>query len=219
MLCTVCSQRPSRRACPALRSDICSVCCGTKRQREIDCPLDCPYLVTAQAHPAAVVRRQHEDDLKMFLPTVRDLTEPQADLLRQVLSFIRMYRGDALMKTIDADVEAAASALAATYDTAARGLIYEQRPNTLPAQRLAGDLKMFVSKAGGDRGTSLDRDLATVFHAVEVGARDAQKTLPGKDSAYLELIRRLIVPGDPPGHDDASATGSPGQGGSLLVRP
>ncbi len=216
MTCTVCNQRSARRACPALTSNICSVCCGTKRQIEIRCPSDCQYLASARAHPAAVVRRQQEDDLKVFLPTVRDLTEQQAELMWHLMAFLREYRGDGFMKTTDVDVEGAAAALAATHETAARGLIYEQQPSSLPAQRLAADVKAFLA-AATQRGSSLDRDLAVVFRAIERGARDARKTIAGGDTAYLELVRRLIVPSDTP--RAALPTGLIQQGGSLLVRP
>jgi hypothetical protein len=218
MPCTVCGQRSARRACPALHSNICSVCCGTKRLSEIKCPSDCQYLAAARAHPAAVVRRQQEDDLKAFLPVVRDLTEPQAELMWRVLAFLREYPGDGWMRTTDTDVEAAASALAATHETAARGLIYEQQPNSLPAQRLAGDLRGFLAQVAGDRGSAFDRDLAAVFRAVERGAREARKTLPGGDTAYLALVHRLIVPSDTP-RDQLPRTGLIQQGGSVLVRP
>ena len=218
MACTACGRRGARRACPALNATICSACCGTKRQSEIRCPLGCQYLATARAHPAAVVRRQREDDLKAFVPTVRDLSEEQTRLMSLVLGFLRDYRGDALLRTTDADVEAAAAALAATHETAARGLIYEQRPSSLAARRLAADLKLLVSRIGGNRGSSLDRDLAAVFRAVERGARETRKTLAGGDTAYLALLRRLIVGAEQQG------AGAPGtdlfhQGGSVLIRP
>jgi hypothetical protein len=218
MVCTACGQRGARRACPALKATICSVCCGTKRQSEIRCPSDCQYLATARAHPAAIVRRQQEDDLRAFLPTVRDLSEQQTECMSHVLAFLRDYRGDALLRTTDADVEAAAAALAATHETAARGLIYEQRPSSLPAQRLAADLKLLVSQIGGDRGSSLDGNLAAVFRAVERGAREARKTLAGGDTAYLALLRRLIVAAEPQ-RDGAPGTDLVHQTGSVLIRP
>ena len=164
------------------------------------------------------MRRQQEDDLKTFLPAVRDLTEAQAELMWRVLAFLREYRGDELTRTTDTDVETAASALAATHETAARGLIYEQQPNSLPAQRLAAAFKGFLAEIAGSRGSSLDRDLAAIFRAVERGARDARKTLPGGDTAYLALVRRLIVPSDG-SRDPAASSGLIQQGGSLLVRP
>src|SRR5213593_1272785 len=43
-ICPLCSARKGKRACPALRTTICSACCGEKRIVEIACPADCVYL-------------------------------------------------------------------------------------------------------------------------------------------------------------------------------
>jgi hypothetical protein len=196
------------------------MCCGTKRLVEINCPADCPHLASAQAHPAAVVRRQQEDDLAMFIPTVRDLTPAQEDLMSRLLMFLRQYRSDGLLRVTDADVQAATAALASTFETASRGLIYEERPGSLSAQRLAADLKAVIEDIVKNVGSSAERHVATVLRAIERGARDAGTTLPGGNMAYLELLRRLIVPGTPA----ATERPQPGSGliqpgGSLLVRP
>src|SRR5512141_1446058 len=98
MVCSVCGQRSARRACPALSRKICSVCCGTKRQREIDCPPDCQHLVAAQVHPAAADRRRQDEDLRMFVPTVRDLDEAQEQLMSRLLMFLREYKGAGLLR-------------------------------------------------------------------------------------------------------------------------
>ncbi len=218
MTCTVCGKRAARRACPALHADICTVCCGTKRQGEIRCPADCHYLATALAHPAAVVRRQQEDDLRVFLPPIQHLTETQTSLLWRLLAFIRDYRGDPLLRTTDADVESASRALAGTYETAVRGLIYEERADSLAAQRLAADLRTQIDGLAGAEGTSsLDRDLAAVFRAIERGVREAAKHLPGGDTAYMALLGRLISPAPAP--SDSVVRPDAASGSSLLIRP
>src|SRR5215467_207300 len=43
-LCPLCSGRAGKRYCPAIAEQICAVCCGTKREIEIDCPSSCSYL-------------------------------------------------------------------------------------------------------------------------------------------------------------------------------
>jgi hypothetical protein len=154
----------------------------------------------------------------MFLPTVRELTEQQSDLMWTVLAFLRGRRGDALLRTTDADVQDMAEALAGTFETAASGLIYERRPSSLPAQRLATDLRSFLSQMPESRAPR-DRDLAIVFRAIAQGAREARKTLAGGETAYLGLIRRLIVPSP-----EAAASGEPDEppvapAGSVLIRP
>jgi len=43
--CVKCKKRKAKRYCPALGESICSLCCGTHRQKQIHCPPTCPYLV------------------------------------------------------------------------------------------------------------------------------------------------------------------------------
>ena len=149
---------------------------------------------------------------------MQHMNERQTQLMSTLLAFVREHPGDGLLKTTDADVEAAAGALAATHETAGRGLIYEHRPSSLPAQRLAEDLTRFVAQVRGESGSSFDEDLAAVFRAIERGARDAAKKLPGAETAYLALLRRVIAAPQPKGdRGPDSALLQPG--GSLLVRP
>ncbi len=156
--------------------------------------------------------------MRVFLPSIRDLAERQAELLWHVAGFIRDYSGDGLLKTTDADVEAAAAALASTHDTAARGLIYEQRPGSLPAQRLAADLERHISKLPGDRVSSFERDLAAVFRSIERGAREAAKSFGG-DAAYQALLRRLMVPSKDATEPQSQRSGlaGPSSGSSLII--
>src|SRR5947208_7808102 len=51
-MCPLCSSRPAKRYCPAVADQICPVCCGTKREIEIDCPGACPYLKASRSYEA-----------------------------------------------------------------------------------------------------------------------------------------------------------------------
>jgi len=42
--CSRCLQKKAKRRCPALRSDLCALCCGTLRRREVACPSTCRFL-------------------------------------------------------------------------------------------------------------------------------------------------------------------------------
>jgi hypothetical protein len=42
--CRSCEERKGKRFCPGLNASICSVCCGTKREKEILCLEACEYL-------------------------------------------------------------------------------------------------------------------------------------------------------------------------------
>src|SRR3954465_10781805 len=92
MACPLCQRRKSTRECPALMQSICSVCCGTKRLVEINCPDSCVHLATARANPAAVVRRQQDLDAAMLMPTIQKLTERQYQLFFLFHSVIARHR-------------------------------------------------------------------------------------------------------------------------------
>jgi hypothetical protein len=42
--CSRCGQRKAKRQCPALGSDLCPLCCGRLREKELHCPPGCPFL-------------------------------------------------------------------------------------------------------------------------------------------------------------------------------
>src|ERR1044071_2823794 len=144
MVCPVCNQRKGRRHCPALNQTICTICCGTKRLIEIQCPADCPHLTASREHPAAVVRRQQERDVALLVPTIQHLTERQHELFFLFQSLIARYKPEVFTRLVDNDVADATAAFAATLETAARGVIYEHTTHSLPAQRLVGEMKTLL---------------------------------------------------------------------------
>ncbi len=197
MSCPLCLQRSARRQCPALGRTICAVCCGSKRQVEIDCPPDCGYLLAAQAHPAASVRRRQERDLAIVMAMRDGLTTAQSDLLMALLSFVAAQQGDPLLGLQDEDVAEGAGALAATYETADRGLIYEHRPQSLVAQRFVTDAKAFLASLVADADAAaarrLERDAAVVLRHLEGGARGARAVLDEGPATALAAVGRFVA--------------------------
>jgi AcrR family transcriptional regulator len=199
MTCPVCNQRKARRACPALGQQICTVCCGTKRLVEIRCPDGCGYLATARQHPAAVVQRQYVNDLEALRPTLQDLTEVQQQICLVLLSVVvRHGAAESLERILDEDVAHAAAALANTLDTAAKGVIYEHQPPSLPAQRLVSQLREVLDRLSREtHGPSLERDAAAALRGIERGVRAVPRPA-GNPDAYMSVVRRLIRPYEPP---------------------
>ena len=193
MTCPLCGVRKARRACPGVGGNICSVCCGTKRLVEIRCPATCGYLQSARAHPAAIEQRQRDRDVAIIVPTVRGLTDVQQRLFMFLLGVIRAQATDPLRPIIDADVADAAAALAATYETGARGVIYEHQTQSLPAERLRSELRAAIielEREGG--GRTLERDAPAALRAIERGAR-AMAATPGAGRVdYLDVVRRMF---------------------------
>lgn len=120
------------------------------------------------------------------------------------------------MTLTDDDVAEAAAALAATFETAAKGVIYEHRASSLAAQRLAAAGRRFLDELGRAGTRVPDADAAAVFRAIERGARDARKA-EGLPTSYLEIAARTARQlQDEPG---AGAMSTLGERRSSLILP
>jgi hypothetical protein len=192
MLCPLCGQRKARRACPALREQICAVCCGTKRLTEIRCPSDCTYLATAREHPPAVAVRQQQRDVAALVGYMQDFSERQSQLFFLIATFLLRYEPPELHPLVDDDVAQASAAIAATFETASRGVIYEHRPNSLPAERLASELRPLLAKVSDQGGESARRDSAVVLRRVEAAAREVGRSAGGSRRAFIDLLGRVV---------------------------
>jgi hypothetical protein len=190
--CPLCGQRKARRDCPAVKQRICAVCCGTKRLIEIACPPDCIYLASAREHPPAAFVRQKQRDVALLIDAMRDLNERQAQLFLLAATLLLQYDPPVLQPLIDEDVIDAAAALAATYETAAKGVIYDHRPASLSAERLVQALKPRLAEAGQGGGSAFERDAAVVFKQVGEAAVRVRELEPDNRAAFLEILRRTI---------------------------
>jgi hypothetical protein len=160
---------------------------------EIACPSDCVYLAAAREHPPAVVVRQQQQDYAVFVKALADFNQRQAQLFLAINTEIARYEPPELQAVVDEDVVVAAAALAATYETASRGVIYEHRPATSSGERLAAAIRAMLRKVGGS-GAAFERDVAVVLRRIEQMARDA-----GQDPrAYFKLLDRLLSRRDAP---------------------
>jgi len=182
---------------------ICAVCCGTKRLVEIQCPPDCSWLASARDHPPAVTVRQQRHDIGLLVNLMRDFSERQSQLFFLINSFITGYQPAELQSLIDDDVADAVDALAATYDTSVRGVIYDHRPASLPADRLAAALKPVLAEAGKNLGTAFERDAAVVLRRVSQAVRDVRSVAEpeqgghGDRRVFVELLHRVMKRPDP----------------------
>lgn len=95
---------------------------------------------------------------------------------------------------LDSDVQDAAATLASTLETARKGIIYEHPTSSIPAQRLAGELRGLIAQLERDGAArDVDRDAVTVLRAIEQGARAAGGAFPEDGlRAYLSLAGRMM---------------------------
>jgi hypothetical protein len=153
-----------------------------------------------------MVRRQ-QHDLTLLLQFMRDFNQLQSQLFFLINSFLVRYDHDQpeLQPIIDDDAAEAAASLAATLETSSRGVIYEHRPASLPAERLMSALKPLLAEAGGGApGSAFERDAAVVLRRVEEAARDVRAGDSGNRRAFLDLVGRVIRRGD----EDPAASGT-----------
>jgi hypothetical protein len=175
-------------------------------------------LTSAKAHPPAVVQRRQERDVAFVLPLISDLSDTQYRLLLFFQSLIVKHADAAIPAVLDTDIAEAAATVAATLETADKGIIYEHQAVSVPAQRLASELGRglaeVASQAGAQRAR-IERDAATSLRRIERSARTAPTALAGDEEPnYLRLLNRMLQPGAGP-KDDAA----PAQSSGLIVAP
>jgi uncharacterized protein YheU (UPF0270 family) len=136
--------------------------------------------------------------MRFLLPRISDLTEPQYRLFLFLQGVILQYARTADPTPLDIDAAEAAATVAATLETAGKGIIYEHPAATIPAQRLATELRKVVAdvaqRNGADAGR-VERDAAQALRRMEAAARTAHSEVPDPtypDMSWLALASRLM---------------------------
>jgi hypothetical protein len=131
---------------------------------------------------------------------MRDLSQRQSQLFFLIAAFFARYRAPDLHAPLDDDVAEAIGSLAATYETASRGLIFDHRPASVLAERLTAALKPVLAEAGKGAGSAFERDAAFVLRRMEESVREVRAVDQTNREAFLDLLRRVMAPSpdDPP---------------------
>ena len=192
MQCRLCNKRPVKRACPALREQICTVCCATKRLVEITCTEDCRYLESAQRHPAAVVKRQLDADVAVLMAAIGRLSEQQLQLFFLLQSIVLSHKPEGLARLVDADVALAVGALARSLESASKGVIFEESTGSVVAEGVRCALKPVIDEVTKGGGSRAEREAAIVLRGMERGAKHHGNSLPSGQTSYLDLVARVF---------------------------
>ena len=137
--CPLCSTRAAKRHCPAKATKICPVCCGTKREVEIDCPSDCTYLQTGRSfeserRPSRRASRPGRQFDEQFLYRYAPLLATLAKVI--------VEERNRTPHVVDQDAGQAYQALKSTLNTLSSGLYYETTPeNNVVAASLFARMK------------------------------------------------------------------------------
>jgi hypothetical protein len=140
--CPLCAERSAKRFCPAKGEEICSVCCGTHREIDIDCPGSCVHLKAGQSYESE--RKPIDSSL---LSRVQSFGTPFVQQYGPILAVL----GQAVTEErrannwlVDSDVAEVYRALGATMKTLASGIYYESIPEGPIRQALFRRLKSIL---------------------------------------------------------------------------
>jgi hypothetical protein len=187
--CPLCQSRKAKRYCPAKRGAICAVCCGTKREIEIDCPSDCSYLQSGRDYESQKASRAVS-----VLPTTERLWASEflsshSGILYGLWNAVLDERSR-FPEMVDNDLQQAVQGLIQTYQTLDNGIYYDVEPVSPIPKSLYWAMKSFFepsvdSKAEPRRfKTSTILDILTLFLEMELTT-----TLPRPRSrAFLDHI-------------------------------
>jgi len=202
-VCPLCRSRRGKRLCPAKGEEICAHCCGTKRRVEIRCPDDCVYLAGAHARGWEGRETERRRDARRLAPFVQDLSEEQAYHLFRVLRGVTDLRQRGVVSD-DRRLGAALSTLHKTWETRAKGVIYEHPVEDLRAQPIIDELGQILSFGDpADQDAPSDGDqlaIAAALHAC-VTAVIAEG---GEPATFLDTAERLAAEMGAPGPSTAA---------------
>jgi hypothetical protein len=192
-ICPLCSERAGKRYCPAKDAQICAVCCGTKREVEIDCPLSCPYLKASRSYeaekrvpdPELAAKVQKYDSA--FVDRYREFLDP-------IVYAVAEERGNSPW-LVDNDVIEVYKALSATMKTLSSGIYYESLPEGTIRLSLFRRLKAVVDELM-EPDSAAKRGVLKVSEAVDVldfltFAAQLNSSIRPRSRRYLDWISEM----------------------------
>lgn len=211
--CPLCEVRRAKRFCPAKLSQICPLCCGTKREVEIDCPADCIYLQSG---------RQYESGKKPKKRLDESFTERlwnQSFQSRNFETLVGLWSAtkniySQVPELVDTDVREVLSRLIQTYQTQEGGIYYDHLPETLTQKTLYSSLKSFFEdkqKQGDLTASSLKTEnlLDCLQLTLEMALLKVQSR--PKSRAFLDQLSEIVA--------KASSTSSQKKDQSGIILP
>ena len=93
--CASCGERKGNRFCPGLNASICSLCCGTKREKEILCGEACEYLTKGKDYQLnREVEKKISSDLQAETTDVFGMDEVAAFVMALERFFVDQFYED-----------------------------------------------------------------------------------------------------------------------------
>lgn len=93
--CASCGERKGNRFCPGLNASICSLCCGTKREKEILCVGACEYLKKGKDYQLGrEIEKKISSDLQAETSDVFEMDEVAAFVMPLERFFVDQFYQD-----------------------------------------------------------------------------------------------------------------------------
>jgi len=192
--CSLCSEHPAKRFCPAKETRICASCCGSKREVEIDCPSSCYYLVAGRAYEGD----QRVPDPELVLHVQR-LGERFVDRRSHILSAVCSAIVEERISSpwlVDTDVIEAFKSLNTTMKTLASGIYYETLPESSVQASLFRRLKTlfdeFMQPQMSENMLKAS-DVVDVLNFLTVSATLNANSRP-RSRQYLDFLNSMAPP-------------------------
>jgi len=135
-ICWSCQKPNAKRKCLATGKFICSICCGSKRKRKIDCLDNCSYLIKAKQQwleKLSITSSQFE-----FWRTHFDIIH---NIEYAILAVRNLHQDLA-----DVEVKEALENLIKTTETEQRGIIYEYKSSNCRIQSIIDSIQNIINQ-------------------------------------------------------------------------
>jgi hypothetical protein len=191
--CPLCLERSGKRYCPAKDAQICTLCCGTKREIEIDCPSSCVHLRTARSYEAE--KRIPDAELVSKVHKYDDQFLHRFSQILDALSRAVVAERLEAPWLVDNDVIEVYGSLSATMKTLASGIYYETMPEGPHRLALFRRLKAVLDELMQPSGQS-DRTSLKISEAVDIldfltFAAQANSGIRPRSRRYLDWLSEM----------------------------
>ena len=191
-MCPLCSERAGKRYCPAKDFEICAVCCGSKREVEIDCPSHCAYLKASRSYEAEKERRIPDPELAS---RVRRFDNSFVERNHPVMDAVCMAVAEERPNSPwlrDTDVIDVYKALVATMKTLSSGIYYESLPEGAVRISLFRRLKALLDELMQPDSAAARRTLK-VSEAIDIldfltVAAEANSSVRPRSRRYVDWV-------------------------------
>jgi hypothetical protein len=188
--CPLCSSRSGKRYCPAIAEPICAVCCGTKREVEIDCPSSCAYLKASRSYESEKPIPDPQIAAKVQNYDGRFFERYHVVLDSVTRAIIEEHL--ASRELVDSDVIRVFESLKTTMKTLSSGIYYESLPEGMVRLSLFRRLKALFDELMQPDPSGV-RPILKVTEAVDVldfltVAAQANSSVRPRSRRYLDWI-------------------------------